>query len=1388
MEPNAPNHPTLLPGMRREWHFTLHFLHASARVQLFCPPHWEPTFIEPERLKGLHTLNPDVKHCPLTPALRFLDYSVPPLSGVGAGGSHSDTLDTAAANPGHRHGSGGAEGMEDFGSGSGGVYGGGKRSVYDDGSRGGIGGLQNVKVVELLYSHISPSMTLSGFCCRSVQHVLKDPHVIAVDNNKRLRRLRVGKKLSSCPYRLGGERSFHFYYHVQQKTELLTHDVCYCVGTILGQRGYLLTVRGSDQESLDAYVLHLLMPYLCNPLHAKLNVAVEYSDDPRGHTSVVPSPALLSGGGGTSLSPLQSGGGVGLHSTSPLSLASPFRGVGVAGWGGRGAGSSGRGKGYTPLPSTHPATAAAGGGGGGAAYPLVHRPQEDYGEIRYEDQDAAISFSLALRPLRFRPDFSPTKTVGVGSIACMTLELNLFESLIDDEAVAEVAGMPKYKMNQVLLCLEVEDVARMNYPEVMTTSEYAERKTSRLLEGLSDAKVVGTSTLLLIGPRIGSNHIITFQYEPFHGLAKAMYVSTLVGNFGVTAYYLTKLGGGYFESHLHLLNELLRRLEYLPQHRDNITFSRFDVVNVRLLETELYRCYSGAPAHRRDAFQEHLISISESNDGHAEGAVVVPVAEEDGGYVEKGAGEVGLPGAGRASAVGGGGSPAPGAAGTPTSPAVSRDPKHASSGGGAAAAAAAEDEAEKEEAEMGAAEGRVALGPKASASSRVQGKENGRDDKKEEEDGIDFPLFSPTLPAVLGNTASSPPVEGKTDGGFEDWVDDREEVFSSHSRSLITVSSLTHLPMLLMDDEEEEMEEMEEREDENHHGLGIGGGGGGGGENIHEAMLAFLRQAAERKESEGGEGEAPLRCAEAGKAGEEAEEAEEGGGKVRDDGEASPLTGQKEKDASLQKESPMAGVRGTALTTPTRRDLETGGEAEEAGTPTHDGLEETLDTTHRKATTDEEEAEDEDGKKKEIHQGTAKAGEGGGVSPPPLETTGGEIDPAGVRGGDGVGDAKADASPPPIPGLPMNPTLHPPASLHPTTTSALPSFSALFPPPRSPSPTQLPFEPSSSPPLPSPCQRPSAPSLPSTPPLPGTDLEGAADWTDGTRGTGGEKAATAEAPKGEADTTTPTVMVGDVAVPLGWKPSPLPIPDRTVAPATTTTTPPPSPPPPPTSPGTTLQEGVNAVPGSVERTKQLLTGPAVSAVLSTISQRKSTPFTFPSPSNAAPSAPHPTHAFAASPSSISGGPVPTVKELYLHCCAEAQCKPNSYLLERLPVTEGREGSSMIEELDLSGNYVGHSGFAAVLRFLEYLPCLTQVYFNNMTLDNTDVENMCKVLATHPTIKGVHVRNNPSITLVSTKHLHGLLRLNKNIRSLSLQGTRLGDAVIAKLEAKAAQSR
>lgn len=1523
LEGSAGNHSVLLPGMRREWHFTLHFRHASARVQLFCPPHWEPTFIEPERLKGLHTLDRDAKHCPLTPALRFLDPSVPPPSGVGAGGANGagappDSPEaTGTMNPSLSPG--GAEGMEDFGGGGSGMYGGGKRITYDDGQRGGMGVLQNGKVVELLYSHIPPSMTLAAFCCRSVQHVLNDPHVIAVDNDKRLRRLRVGKKLSSCPYRLGGERSFHFYYYVQQKTELLTHDVCYCVGTILGQRGYLLTVRGTDQESLDAYVLHLLMPYMCNPLHTKLNVAVEYMDDPRGNTSVVPSPALWSGGGGgggglssataspTSLSSLQ-GGAVGNNPFSPFSFSSPYRGVGVAGWG-RGASSNGRGKGYTPLPSTapafsmttHPGTAAAGGGGGVPLYPSAHRPQEDYGEIRYEDQDAAISFSLALRPLRFRPDFSPTKTVGVGSIACMTLELNLFESLIDDEAVAEVTGMPKYKMNQVLLCLEVEDVARMNYPGVMTTSEYAELKTNRLLDGLSDAKVVGTSTFLLIGPRIGSNHIITFQYEPFNGLAKAMYVSTLVGNFGVTAYYLTKLGGGYFESHLHLFNELLRRLEYLPQHRDNITFSRFDVVNVRLLETELYRCYSGAAAQRKEAFQAHLNSLAESNDGQAEGAVVVAVAEEDGGYVEKGVGEVGWLGAGRVSAVGGGGgggggSPAPGA-GTPISPATSHDPKRRSSAAVAADTSSraaptptkdAADAMDGEEEEAGGGTTPERGGPPEKRSpSRA-----GASKKITLDEDMEFPAFSPTMAGVLGKTAFSPLVEGKGEA-LSDWVDDREEVFSSHSRSLITVSSLTHLPMLLIDDEEEEEERnMEEEEEEEEHVDDDRDERGGG---IKEEMLAFLRQAGEPKKREADA--APLLCEEdameeEAKRKEEKDEEEETEGL----GEASPRTDRKENDAFAraeeveEEEGRDGGVAGTSTwppgsssSTSTTTTTTKGREAEEGPTggaipssssfdpspssflPGSDSIGEERRRSSAKAGTEafshprfgeammergtwvdppngngddeeksenENENENEKGKEESSHT-TARVREdedngeeGDGVrhgaslhtSTPP-EITGKKQDEGSEEGQKKTPPAPASSRIPPSP--------HPLFPLLPSTTSALSPFSvALFPPPRRLSSPSPPLEGAAGggvvvpPPLG--FEKLSGPSLLVYPGLvttttttttttstaaaapvstdatqDGKDGTGAATAGEGHDPSGEEKEITMEEKKGvdgkeaaeaagtSTTTTTSKMMVGGVVVvPTGWKPSPLPIPDRTVAPTTTSpsTTSSPS-----ASPVRTLPEG--GAPNSVERTKQLLTGPAVSAVLATISPPQSTPCGFSSPSpSAASSASHPSHALASPSSTTGAAALPTVKDLYLHCCADAQCKPNSHLLERLPITEGREGSAVIEELDMSGNYVGHSGFAAVLRFLEYLPCLTQVYFNNMTLDNTDVEKMCMVLATHPTVQGVHIRNNPSITLVSTKHLHALLRQNKNIRRLSLQGTRLGEAVIAKLEAKAAESR
>lgn len=44
---------------------------------------------------------------------------------------------------------------------------------------------------------------------------------------------------------------------------------------------------------------------------------------------------------------------------------------------------------------------------------------------------------------------------------------------------------------------------------------------------------------------------------------KVIFTSTLVGSCGVSAFYLTKLGGGVFDSHLYMYLQLINSIRYL---------------------------------------------------------------------------------------------------------------------------------------------------------------------------------------------------------------------------------------------------------------------------------------------------------------------------------------------------------------------------------------------------------------------------------------------------------------------------------------------------------------------------------------------------------------------------------------------------------------------------------------------------------------------------------------------------------------------------------------------------------------------------------------------------------------------------------------------------------
>nr|CCC91917.1 conserved hypothetical protein [Trypanosoma congolense IL3000] len=266
---------------------------------------------------------------------------------------------------------------------------------------------------------------------------------------------------------------------------------------------------------------------------------------------------------------------------------------------------------------------------------ILKEQQELFGELCYSDTNAAVSFSLPMHPMRIRPDYSPTQTVGVGSIACMTLDLNIYQRPLERAEEDSVSGAIPYKINQAVLFLDVEDVVRMGYPRIMSTEQYSNMKISRLLDIFKDAKVVGTPGISYLGVRTGRSRTLTLTYEPFNAVAKVMMTSTIVCGLGVTAVFITKLGGGVFDAHLYLYQQLLKGINFLNSDIPKGSLSRFDTTSVRLVEQNLFRFYLSAPSDEQQVMETHLKFLRESCDARVESGVAVNVPVEEGGLATK---------------------------------------------------------------------------------------------------------------------------------------------------------------------------------------------------------------------------------------------------------------------------------------------------------------------------------------------------------------------------------------------------------------------------------------------------------------------------------------------------------------------------------------------------------------------------------------------------------------------------------------------------------------------------------------------------------------------------------------------------------------------------------
>eukprot|EP00744_Colponema_vietnamica_P016739 GILI01023496.1.p1 GENE.GILI01023496.1~~GILI01023496.1.p1 ORF type:complete len:572 (+),score=101.61 GILI01023496.1:33-1718(+) len=147
---------------------------------------------------------------------------------------------------------------------------------------------------------------------------------------------------------------------------------------------------------------------------------------------------------------------------------------------------------------------------------------------------------------------------------------------------------------------------------------------------------------------------------------------------------------------------------------------------------------------------------------------------------------------------------------------------------------------------------------------------------------------------------------------------------------------------------------------------------------------------------------------------------------------------------------------------------------------------------------------------------------------------------------------------------------------------------------------------------------------------------------------------------------------------------------------------------------------------------------------------------------------------------------PSLRDVYCRCCEHVSCRPNSYLFNKLP--RSSRFTEAIEELDLSSNYLGHQGFQAILNFLEYLPKIQTLIFNDMSLDNEDISHLCECMEKNTTVHTIYLRANPKVSLPATKHITRMIRANKRIHTLGLGGTSLGEGLINRIEGDASANK
>ena len=206
------------------------------------------------------------------------------------------------------------------------------------------------------------------------------------------------------------------------------------------------------------------------------------------------------------------------------------------------------------------------------------------GVMTYRNPTAAIAFELPAYPMTIREGVSLTRSNPSVHIYNLTIILKVHPPDIAGEE--EIGMTASHQPVEVSIGIDIEDTVRAKHPTIMSAAEYGTLKMKVIMHEFANSKPSGTPLTNFIGNRNGVSYLWTgnVSSELRSKFCKAMCCVTLNNNKGIVVSYFTRTGQGLFDMNLHIMQDLLKDIYFIPEREADGKFSRDQATSI-LLQT-----------------------------------------------------------------------------------------------------------------------------------------------------------------------------------------------------------------------------------------------------------------------------------------------------------------------------------------------------------------------------------------------------------------------------------------------------------------------------------------------------------------------------------------------------------------------------------------------------------------------------------------------------------------------------------------------------------------------------------------------------------------------------------------------------------------------------------